>query len=390
MTRVTLSRRELAGALGDLGTLLPLSIGMILINGLDPVAVYWGIGLFYIFSGLYFRLTMSVEPMKVVSGYAIATGIPAEQIQLAALLLGLILLVIRLSRIMGTIQRLVPRAIIRGLQLSTGLLLARQGVTLIAGTDHPALNMAAYWGPVPMSIIVGIGCTILTLALLANKRFPPALLIVGLGLVLGLITDGRNLTVLLVPVWTLPSFAGLPPISSSTIGLVMLTLVLPQLPMTVGNAIIATRDLAHRYFGENAHRVSADRLCLSMAVANTLCFFIGGMPMCHGAGGLASRYLFGARTAVSNYVIGALFIGLVVYFGENVVIALKLLPSAVLGVLLLFSGIQLGASISDVDERNELFIIILMVAITLAAGLGVAFICGLGAWYLMRALRTSF
>ncbi|MBM1002296.1 MAG: putative sulfate/molybdate transporter [Desulfofustis sp. PB-SRB1] len=138
MTRVTLSRRELAGALGDLGTLLPLSIGMIVINGLDPVAVYWGIGLFYIFSGLYFRLTMSVEPMKVVSGYAIATGIPAEQIQLAALLLGLVLLVIRLSRIMGTIQRLVPRAIIRGLQLSTGLLLARQGVILIAGTDHPA------------------------------------------------------------------------------------------------------------------------------------------------------------------------------------------------------------------------------------------------------------
>ncbi|HPI98393.1 MAG TPA: putative sulfate/molybdate transporter, partial [Synergistales bacterium] len=74
-------RMELAGSMGDLGTLLPLAIGMILINGLDPVGVLLGVGLAYILSGSYFRITCPVEPMKVIGAYAVATGVTAAQIQ---------------------------------------------------------------------------------------------------------------------------------------------------------------------------------------------------------------------------------------------------------------------------------------------------------------------
>ncbi len=66
------NRRELAGSLGDLGTLLPLALGLILLNGLDATTIFITIGLFYILSGLYFRLTVPVQPMKLIAAYAIA------------------------------------------------------------------------------------------------------------------------------------------------------------------------------------------------------------------------------------------------------------------------------------------------------------------------------
>ncbi len=71
-------RMEFAGSLGDLGTLLPLAIGMILINGLNPLGVLLSIGLYYILSGLYFNITVPVQPMKVIGAYAIATAMPAR------------------------------------------------------------------------------------------------------------------------------------------------------------------------------------------------------------------------------------------------------------------------------------------------------------------------
>jgi len=37
---------ELAGSLGDLGTLLPMAIGMILINGLNPMGTFFRIRIF--------------------------------------------------------------------------------------------------------------------------------------------------------------------------------------------------------------------------------------------------------------------------------------------------------------------------------------------------------
>ena len=88
------NRLEFAGSLGDLGTLLPLAIGMIMVNGLDPSGLFLSVGLFYIFTGIYFGITTPVQPMKVIGAYAIATAMTPHQIMASGILMGACLLFI--------------------------------------------------------------------------------------------------------------------------------------------------------------------------------------------------------------------------------------------------------------------------------------------------------
>ena len=129
------NRVEFAGALGDLGTLLPLAIGLILINGLSPTGLFLSVGLFYIFSGMYFGVTVPVQPMKVISAYAITTGMNASIITASGFLMALVLLIIGTTGIMGLIGRYIPKSVVRGVQLSTGTLLMIGGVKLMLGTS---------------------------------------------------------------------------------------------------------------------------------------------------------------------------------------------------------------------------------------------------------------
>lgn len=48
------NKTELAGAFGDLGTLIPFVLGYITLNQMDPVGLLVSFGLFKILAGLYF------------------------------------------------------------------------------------------------------------------------------------------------------------------------------------------------------------------------------------------------------------------------------------------------------------------------------------------------
>jgi SulP family sulfate permease len=126
-----------------------------------------------------------------------------------------------------------------------------------------------------------------------------------------------------------------------------------------------------------------------MALAILLSFFLGGMPMCQGAGGLASRYRFGARTAGSNLMIGTLFIALAVFLGSGAVALLYLLPLCVLGILLIFAGAQLALALLDMQSRKELFIPLMIVGITLASNLAAGFMVGIALAYLIKWDRLT-
>ncbi len=128
-------RLEFAGSLGDLGTLLPLAIGMILINGFQPTGLFFTIGIYYIFAGIYFGITVPVQPMKVIGAYAIATAMTASQITAAGYLMGFILLIIGMTGTVSLIGRYIPLSVIRGVQLSTGILLMVQGIKMMLGTS---------------------------------------------------------------------------------------------------------------------------------------------------------------------------------------------------------------------------------------------------------------
>ncbi|ETR72443.1 MAG: putative sulfate transporter [Candidatus Magnetoglobus multicellularis str. Araruama] len=390
------NRMEFAGSLGDLGTLLPIAIAMVLFNGLSPLGVFFSIGIFYVLSGVYFGVTVPVQPMKVIGAYAIATSMSPDQILSSSLLMGVFLLIIGMTGSIDFIQRFTPKAVIRGVQLSTGVLLISGGIKFIIGTSRFQLLQNAvepylayqYVGPLPLSLIIGIISGIITLMLLDSKKFPAGLIIISGGLITGILlgkVDSGNLHMAL----NLPELFpfGFP--DKTDFSFALFALVLPQLPMTLGNAVMAYTDLSKKYFGILSIRVTNQKVCVSMGLANIFSFCLGGMPMCHGAGGLAAHYRFGARTGGSNLMIGFIFIVLAMLLGDNIIQALNLLPMSILGVLLIFAGSQLTLTIMDLSSRKDYYIATLILGITLASNLASGFIAGMLVGYLLRWDKLS-
>ncbi len=395
--RYKFSRLELAGSLGDLGTLLPLAIGMIIINGLSPAGLFLTVGLLYVFSGVYYGVTVPVQPMKVIGAYAIATAMSPAQIMASGALIALFLLVLGGTGAISVIGKYTPKAVVRGVQLSTGTLLMAQGVKFMAGSSKfQTLQQAAEpylgiqnLGPIPIGMVIGIVGAVLTLLLLDNKKLPAGLLVVlgglGVGWILGTHEGFDKLRIGIYFPKVLPF--GIP--TSVDFTFALLVLVLPQIPMTLGNVVIAYADLSEEYFGEDSKRVTYRASCITMGLANLLSFFVGGMPLCHGAGGLAAHYRFGARTAGSNLMIGAIFVMLAVFLGVHALAVVYLVPMAVLGVLLIFAGSQLALTIIDMRERKDLFVALVMLGITLASNLAVGFVVGFAVAYALKSRKLT-
>ena len=391
------NRMEVAGSLGDLGTLLPISLGMILANGLDPTGTFMTIGLFFIFSGIYYKVTVPVQPMKVIGAYAIATGMTAPQISASVFLVGCFLLIIGGTGTITLIGKYITKPVVRGVQLSTGILLMAEGVRFIVGTSKFQLLKASaepwlslqHLGPLPIGIVLGLVGGFLTLLFLENKKFPAGLLVIIGGLLLGVLLGDIDLFNSLSLGIHLPSFLphGLP--SQVDFSFALMALVLPQIPMTLGNAVIAYADLSEDYFGEKSKKVTYRAACISMALANFASFFMGGMPLCHGAGGLAAHYRFGARSAGSNLIIGGFFVILTLLLGSGLIVLLHLIPMAILGVLLLFAGSQLALTIMDLKERKEFFVAMLIMGITLASNLSVGFMVGIAVHWILKSHKMS-
>ena len=391
--KYSINRHEIAGSLGDLGVLLPIAVSMVLVNGLPPAGVFLAIGLYYIFSGMYFGVTTPVQPMKVIGSYAVAMALSADVVHAASLWIGVLLLAIGLSGAMKQVTRFVPKVIVRGVQLSTGVLLMAQGVRFILGTSatqlkhqlsEPFLAVSSF-GFVQLSWVFGLIAVVLTLFLINSRRYPAATVVVGFGFLMGILLGngvsmdalGFHFPELLPSGW--PSW-----VSFST---ALFVLALPQLPMTLGNAVLANEDLAREYFGEKASRTTGKGLCISMGLANIGSFVLGGIPMCHGAGGLAAHYRFGARTAGSNVFIGGLFLVVSLFFGSEALAIAQLVPMSVLGALLVFAGAQLAMTVRDIADKKEYFVCMSMLGITLASNLALGYLTGMALDYLLKRDR---
>ena len=210
--------------------------------------------------------------------------------------MGVILLLLSFPGILTPLSKLFSKPIIRGIQLSVGLILMKRALEFM-GEDGLS------------SIIMGVAGFAVIFLLRNSKRLPASLLVIGLGLSIGLFTikgrGGGN-----IDVGSL--FFSLP--SSKQFRMAFLLLVIPQLPLTIGNALMAARETAHQYFREQARRVTLPALSRGMGLANLLAGFTGGMPLCHGSGGLTAHYRFGARTGGATIIIGSLFLLGAVFF----------------------------------------------------------------------------
>lgn len=154
--------------------------------------------------------------------------------------------------------------------------------------------------------------------------------------------------------------------------------VLPQLPLTVTNAIIVAAALSRQLFPDHGDAVSEKRLALTTGIGNLVASAFGGYPMCRGAGGMAAHHRFGARSGTAPIVIGATLLALGLLLGEGGYSLLKMIPDPVLGTLLLFSGIDLAqASKPHTFGQDKIFVVLIIATLCLATTPAVDFGVGL-------------
>jgi predicted benzoate:H+ symporter BenE len=340
--RFILSLRELSGTLGDLGTLLPLVLGMIAVVGLAPVPVLMGFAVFYVATALHYRLPIPVQPMKAVAAVLLTAGISPAGLAASGVLIGAALLVLGLTGWITRLARIVPQSVLAGLQLGLGIALAVVSLDLMASA--------------PLIAAVTLG---LVLALMAVPRCPSALIALAAAIVLAqaLGVQGMPLATAGTTAFSLPSLP-----SPDELEQALSLFVLPQLSLTLTNAVLLTSLIAADYYGDRAAHVTPARLSVTSGLANLLLTPFGALPMCHGAGGLAAHHRFGARSGTAPLVMGLALLAAVLLPGGLGLAILAAIPAAGLGALLLVASGQLAVTRRLFDCRPSCWPVIAVTA----------------------------
>ncbi len=328
---------EAAGAVADLGVLVPLAAALILVNGLHPGAVFVCAGLAVLGSGLFFRVPFPVQPLKALTAVAVASLASPDVIHAAGIELGLFLLLLSVRHVADAVARLFTKPVVRALQFGVGVLLVLAAGRL--ALRPPGVFRGVPPSPWPFALMVATGIGV---ALAAHRRrYGGALALLAAGLLATFLAARPELG---GPAPALPS-PSLP--DAPAFARAFLLLVVPQLPLTFGNAVVAVSDLAREEFGPRARRVTPSNVCRSAGVANVLSGVLGGMPMCHGAGGLTAHVRLGARTAGMNVLLGAALLALGTLFPRHVLALLGLLPVWGLAGFLAYAGIRHALLVRD-------------------------------------------
>lgn len=350
---------ELSGSLGDFGTIVPLILVVALVSDVNARYVLLFFGIWFILTGLYYRLPIPLEPMKAVAVIVIAGSVSSGEIAAAGLILGLIFLVLGYGRFFGIIEKWVPQSVVRGIQLGLALLLFRSSLGFVVKD--------------PLFFFIGIAI-IAGFYLVARYRAIPdlsAIVVIGVGLVAGIVVSGfPPLSLIPAPQLVVP----LPADFSSAFAL----LVLPQVVLTITNAILATSLLTKDLVSQD---VPPKRFSTTIGLMNLTSVPFGGFPMCHGAGGLAGQFRYGARTGGANVYAGIIFIILALFFTSPQV--LSIIAVGVLGALLVFVGIEMSRHSIRTDSllvTGVIALLALLVSMTIAFIVGMVLAYGTAWW----------
>jgi MFS superfamily sulfate permease-like transporter len=347
------SRRELAGSLGDLGVLIPFAIGYMTVCGLNPAGFLVMMGLANIITGIVYRLPMPIEPMKVIAVAAIAQHWTPSMIYASAFAMGGIWIIFAITGIVGWLSRVTPHSVIRGIQATLGVLLVIEAVKMLS----------TGW-------LLGVISAIIALSLRRNQHAPAAVVLMVLGIVI-VFAKGQFVKI------SAPSL-GIPPITSFRPGEIWQTLLLAgfaQIPLTVTNATIATSSLIRTYWPDR--QVSERRLSFNQGIMNLLIPFFGGMPMCHGAGGLAGQYYFGARTGGTNIIEGIIEISLGLFLGSSVAGLFTVFPMSIIGAMMLLVGVEMTKFAKDARSYSQVIPMVATLAVSLATNMAYGFLTGI-------------
>jgi len=353
--------RELAGSMGDFGTLFPLAIGFIAVNGMDPAGLFIMMGLANIALGLIYRLPMPLEPKKVVAVTAIAEEWPPHLIYNSAFGLGLVWFLLVFTGLLRKLVSITPLFLVRGIQIALAVMLGWR-----------ALEMTA---PAPLLGLLAVAVAVL---LQENRYAPAAVVIMALGV--GIMAWRGELQQAVILGVTLPPLT-LPRLDAMWEAMVLAGFA--QIPLSITNAVIAAAALIRDYFPDKA--VSERKLMLNMGAMNVIGSFFGGMPMCHGAQGLAGQYYFGARTGGTPILEGLIEISFGLFLSRSIANILMGFPMALIGGMMFMVAIQLGKGV--VKLRGwKLALAGVTAAVSVVTNMAVGFVVGLGATHLLRLL----
>ncbi|HUJ68731.1 MAG TPA: putative sulfate/molybdate transporter [Syntrophorhabdales bacterium] len=362
------NKMELAGAFGDLGTLIPFVVGYITLNKMDPVGILVAFGLFKIFAGLYFGTPVPVQPMKAIGGMAIAhpASITQGMIWGAGIFTGVFWLLMGSTGAVTWIHKITTKPVVRGIMLGLGLSFMMEGLKMMR--QEP---------------LFAIGAALIALLLLNSRRYPAMLILLAYGMVLALIQKPALLSDLsqISIRFHLPH-VGIPRMSWKDLLAGSVILGLPQAPLTLGNAVIGTVAENNQYFPERP--VTARQVSIHHGVMNLISACIGGIPMCHGAGGMAGHIRFGARTGGALVILGVIVLLVGLFLGDSVSVILQFFPSSVLGVILFFAGLELALVVRDVRLRSQNLFVLLVTGGCAMWNIGVAYLVGLLLYYALK------
>lgn len=362
------NKMEFAGAFGDLGTLIPFVAGYITLNKMDPLGILVSFGLFKIFVGLYFRTPVPIQPMKAIGGMAIAHAgtITQGMIWASGIFTGLFWLLMGLTGAITWIEKITTKPVVRGIMLGLGLTFVVEGLGMMREGALPAL-----------------GGAVLTLLLFRQNRIPAMLALLAYGVLIAfwekpeLVSELSRISIR----FRLPEFT-LGRISWEEFLAGCLILGLPQTPLTLGNAIIGTVAENNSHFPDR--KVTAKTITLDHGLMNLVSTGLGGVPLCHGAGGMAGHIRFGAKTGGALVILGILVLLTGLFLSDSVLLIFQAFPRPILGVILLFAGLELALVIRDIRLRRDNLFILLVTAGIAMWNMGVAYLAGLLLYYGLR------
>lgn len=366
-------RNEFAGAFGGIGTDLPLIVGMILAAGLPGASVLVMFGLMQYLTAITYRMPMPVQPLKAVAVIVITQKIAPGVLYGGGLAIGIVMLVLTLTGGITLLARIVPKAVIRGLQMGLGIQLS-----LLALRDYVQADGLPGYGLAGLAFAVVI-------ALYGNRRFPAALPVIVIGVIYAFVFKLSGSDLAGAVGFSLPQMRS---IAVEDVITGFLVLALPQIPLSLGNSVLATRQVVEDFFPEK--KISVQKLSFTYAFMNLVNPFFGGLPTCHGSGGMVGHYTFGARTGGSIIIYGSIFLVLGLFFAGGFQQVVQVFPLPMLGVLLLFEGAALLMMVRDqAGDRESLFIAVIvgLIANGVPYGYAVALVVGTALYYIRNATK---
>ena len=357
-TKNRYDRLEWAGAFGDVGTLIPFVVAYITIVKVPPFGLLFMFGISLIVAGLYYKTPLPIQPMKAIGAAAIAGGISPSAIYGSGLTTGLFWLVVGMTGAIRPIAKLASKPVVRGIMLGLGLTFMVDGIHRMKSAP----------------LLAGFALFV-TYVLLTNPKIPAMFMLIIIGVVSALIMDHTIMTELakIHIGFTMPVFC-LPEISWNDLVTGTLLFTIPQIPLTLGNAVIAITAENNELFPDRP--VTEKKIAISQGIMNLVSPLFGGIPMCHGAGGMAGHVRFGAKTGGAPVILGAILVLLALFFSDSVAIIFKVFPNAILGVILFFAGSELALVVRDIGEKKSDVYVMIIVAAFAMWNMGAAFLAG--------------